>query len=70
VRVEMEFGLRSLKSLMKAADRLGAARVLMVGDQELERSRALLRDMRTKEQTEIAFDGLVEAVVQIVKEAR
>ncbi len=70
VRVEMEFGLRSLKSLMKAADRLGAARVLMVGDQELERRRALLRDMRTKEQTEIAFDGLVESVVRVVKDER
>jgi histidyl-tRNA synthetase len=63
----MEFGLRSLKALMKAADRLGAVRVLMVGDQELERRTALLRDMRTKEQTEIAFDRLVESVARVVK---
>jgi histidyl-tRNA synthetase len=66
----MEFGLRSLKSLMKAADRLGAARVLMVGDQELERRTALLRDMRTKDQTAIAFDGLVEAVTGMVRAAQ
>ena len=56
----MDFGQRSLKALLKAADRLGAARVLMVGDQELAGRTALLRDMRSKEQTPIAFDGLVE----------
>jgi len=39
----------------------------MVGDQELERRTALLRDMRTKEQTEIAFDRLVESVARVVK---
>jgi histidyl-tRNA synthetase len=67
VRVEMELGRRSLKALLKAADRLGARRVLMVGDQEVDRRTALLRDMRTKEQTEIPFEGLVETVVRVVK---
>jgi histidyl-tRNA synthetase len=38
----------------------------MVGDQELERRTALLRDMRTKEQTPVEFDGLVESVVRVV----
>ena len=62
VRVEMEFGEKSLKSLMKTADRLGAAHVLMIGDKELEERVALLRNMRTSEQASIPFDGMVERV--------
>jgi histidyl-tRNA synthetase len=67
VRVEMEFGDKSLKSLMKSADRLGAARVLMIGDKELEEKIALLRDMRTKEQVTVPFDGVVETVKRTIR---
>ncbi|MCU0602945.1 MAG: histidine--tRNA ligase [Desulfobacterales bacterium] len=62
VRVEMEFGDKSLKSLMKSADRLGAPYVLMIGDKELGEKIALLRDMRTKEQVAVPFDGVIETV--------
>jgi histidyl-tRNA synthetase len=65
VRVEMEFGDKSLKSLMKSADRLGAAHVLMIGDKELEDKVALLRDMGTKEQIAVPFDGVIEAVIRM-----
>ena len=60
VRVEMEMGDKSLKSLMKTADRLGAAHVLMLGDQELSGRSAVLRNMQSKEQVPIPFEGLVE----------
>ena len=66
VRVQMEFGDKSLKSLMKSADRLGAAHVLMIGDEELEHEAALLRDMRTKEQAALPFDRIIEAVRRIL----
>jgi len=56
----MELGEKSLKSLMKSADRLKAAYVLMVGDKELDEKAAVLRNMQTKEQTAIAFDHVVE----------
>ncbi len=62
VRVEMEFGEKSLKSLMKSADRLKAAHVLMIGDQELEKQTAVLRNMQTKEQTAVPFDRVVGAL--------
>jgi histidyl-tRNA synthetase len=62
VRVEMEFGEKSLKSLMKSADRLKAAHVLMIGDQELEQQTAVLRNMQTKEQTAVPFDRVVGAL--------
>jgi len=62
VRVEMEFGEKSLKSLMKSADRLKADHVLMIGDQELEKQTAVLRNMQTKEQTAVPFDRVVDTL--------
>ncbi|MDY6822975.1 MAG: histidine--tRNA ligase [Thermodesulfobacteriota bacterium] len=61
-RAEMAFEDRSLKSQMKLADRLHAARTLIVGDAELESGIAPLRDMTTKDQQEIAIDNLTEAI--------
>jgi len=50
---------KSLKSQMRSADKLGARFTLIIGDDEIKKSAAVLRDMRTKEQTEINFDGIV-----------
>jgi histidyl-tRNA synthetase len=67
VRVEMEFGEKSLKSLLKTADRLGAAYVLMIGDKEVAEKAVLLRDMQTKEQLSIPFDGMIAKVKAILR---
>jgi histidyl-tRNA synthetase len=66
VRVEMEFGEKSLKSLMKSADRLRSGHVLMIGDKELDEETALLRNMRTKEQIALPFEGIIEAIKRIL----
>jgi histidyl-tRNA synthetase len=63
----MEFGDKGLKSLMKSADRLGAAQVLMIGDKELEEKVAVLRNMQTKEQIPVPFGTLVETVRHLTK---
>lgn len=60
---EMEHGEKSLKAQMKRADRLGAGHVLIVGDAELAQNRVALRDMQTKDQTELALDGLTDALI-------
>jgi histidyl-tRNA synthetase len=60
IRAEMDMGAKSLKSQMKRADRLGAASVLMVGDNELQEGTAILRNMVTKEQESIPIDNLVD----------
>jgi histidyl-tRNA synthetase len=60
VRVEMELGEKSLKSLMKSADRLRADFVLMIGDKELDAKTAILRNMQTKEQTEVPFERVLD----------
>jgi histidyl-tRNA synthetase len=55
LRVELGGG-RSLKSQMRRADRLGAHRVLILGDEELAARRATLRDMRLKRDDKLAVD--------------
>jgi histidyl-tRNA synthetase len=58
--VEMEYGSKGLKAQMKRADRIGAKRVLIVGDDELASGKGILRDMEAKTQQEIDLDNLVE----------
>ena len=57
--VEMEGETRSMKSQMRRADKLGAQRVLIVGDDELQKGRVLLRDMASKRQEDIAAADIV-----------
>ncbi len=56
LRVDMDLMARSLKSQMKQADKAGAAFVLIIGDQELEQKRGVLRDMASKEQIDVPLD--------------
>ena len=49
---------------MKRADRLGAANVLIVGENELKEGTAILRNMETKEQEEVAIEGIVEKLTK------
>jgi histidyl-tRNA synthetase len=55
VRVEVDGG-RSLKSLMRRADRRGAPRVLILGDEEVAARRATIRDMEAKRDAKLAVD--------------
>jgi histidyl-tRNA synthetase len=58
----MDYAGRSLKSQMKRADRLSAAHVLIVGDAELKNGVAVLRNMTTKEQTDVALEDLPDTL--------
>ena len=62
IRAELDFSGKSLKSLMKRADRLDADHALIVGDDELEKGAVILRNMQTKAQISIPIDGLVEII--------
>jgi len=59
VYVETDFTGRGLKAQMKRADRLGAARVLILGENELRAGVAPLRDMATGTQEDMPLEGLV-----------
>jgi len=58
LRVEMEAEARSLKSQMRRADKLNARAVLIVGEDEMKKRSAMLRDMTSKQQEEIALDSV------------
>ena len=64
--VEMEGEGRSLKSQMRRADKLRAASVLIIGDNEFSRGKAILRNMASKQQEEIPLEK-VEAVLMAQK---
>ena len=61
---EMELGRRSLKSQMKQAHRLGAGYVLIVGEDELARNEAQLRNMKTKVQETIALTEVAATLMR------
>ena len=61
--VEMEGEARSLKSQMRRADKFKALSVLIVGDDELAKGKAVLRDMANKRQDEISLDGIEAELV-------
>src|SRR6266550_1123128 len=58
VAVEMEGEARSLKSQMRRADKFNAKSVLIIGDDELAKGKAMLRDMASKQQEEIGLDAI------------
>ncbi len=58
IAVEIEAEARSLKSQMRRADKLKAGSVVILGDDELGKGQAVLRDMSNKQQEEIPLDNL------------
>jgi histidyl-tRNA synthetase len=52
---------------MKRADRLGAKKVFMVGEDELASGKGILRDMETKGQQEISLKNVVNKLMKALK---
>ena len=68
IRAEMDFNDRSLKAQMKRADKLQAAYVMILGEDELQKGSAILRNMRTRGQVPIAIDAVIERLKDILKQ--
>jgi histidyl-tRNA synthetase len=58
VSAEIEGETRSLKSQMRRADKLKAVAVLIIGEDELQKGTAVLRDMKSKRQEEISLANI------------
>ncbi len=69
VRAEMDYSGRSLKSLMKLADKLNAGHVMIMGDKEIEEKALILRNMETKKQHTISIDSPIEKVKALLNRA-
>ncbi len=66
ISTEMDYATRGLKAQMKQADRIGARQVLIVGDDELESGRAILRNMTSREQVDVVLEGMVANLRKVV----
>ena len=66
VTVELSHSQKSLKSQMRRADKLQAARVLIIGDAEMESGMGALRDMASKEQSEVPLNAPVDELKTLV----
>ncbi len=64
---EMDYLDRKMKAQMKAADRLQAKFVLILGENELKEEKVILRNMGNGEQQEIPLQSIVEKIIQIAK---
>jgi len=60
IKVDTDYTGASLKSQMKKADRSGAGHTLIIGEQEMQNGTAILRNMATKEQTELPLVNIEE----------
>jgi histidyl-tRNA synthetase len=65
--IEMEGEKKSLKSQMRRADKLRARYVVIVGDEELSKRVAVLRDMDSKEQSELKLDSYEDDLVKKIE---
>jgi histidyl-tRNA synthetase len=59
--VYLDFDGRSLKSQMRLANKIQAARVVVLGENEVRSKRLTVRDMTSKEEIDLTEDELVEA---------
>lgn len=62
LRVEVLSSGRGLKALLRRADKIGARYAVIIGDNELARATAALRDLKTSTQSEVAQDKLIAAI--------
>lgn len=59
---EMDYTGRSLKAQLRAAQKAGVDRVIILGDDELAAGLATVKDLATGEQRQVAQDKLIEVI--------
>jgi histidyl-tRNA synthetase len=59
---------RSLKAQMKYADKKGFAYTIVLGDDEIEAGKGVLKDMRTGEQKDVSLDSIVDRLKNQAKQ--
>ena len=62
IKTEIDYEGRSLKAQMRRADKLNSRYVLILGEEELNSGRAILRNMTRKDQEEIRLDEAVKEI--------
>jgi len=62
LRVEVMTPGRGLKALLRRADKIGARYAVIIGDNELQRATAVVRDLKASAQSEVAQRDLIAAL--------
>ena len=60
VRAETDLMNRSLKAQMKYADKKRFSYTIVIGDDEIEANKGVLRDMRTGDSKDVSLDSIVD----------
>lgn len=60
IRVQMDDLLRNFKGQFKYADRLGVKYTVVLGDDEIAKKAATVKNMETGEQEEVPFENIIE----------
>ncbi len=66
IRTEIDYQQKSLKSQMKKAGKFGVSYVVILGEDELRKETAILRNMQESSQQEIAMNQLVDTLVNAI----
>jgi len=64
IRADTDYRSTTLKALLRQADRAGARFAVILGDDEVEKKTAVLRDMVTKEQEEVPLPTLPDLLAK------
>jgi histidyl-tRNA synthetase len=67
IRTEVDYRGKSLKALMKRADKLNANYVLIAGEKEIQENALVLRNMKTREQVSINTGDPVKEITELLK---
>lgn len=67
ISCEIDYEKKSLKAQMRAADSIGAKFVLIIGDDEIAKGEAALRDMSTREQIGVKFEDMISKIKEKVR---
>ena len=59
-KVVLETIRRSMKAQMRDANRCGAEQVIILGDEELQENKVVVKKMSTGEQEQIPLNGIIE----------
>lgn len=65
VKIELDYEGHSLKSQMRRADKLAARTVVIIGEEELAKGTAVVRNMHTKEQEEVKLGALARHFIRV-----
>ncbi|WP_232695548.1 histidine--tRNA ligase [Brevibacillus daliensis] len=63
IKAEMDYLGRKMKGQLKAADRVEARFAVIIGESEMEKGAAMVKEMATGEQEEVPFDQLVNWIL-------